>query len=234
MPLAEDIRSLRERVVGELVSAHDYYTYTTFAWRLVHKAIESKAKFTIRNKTTGTVTNQTELSAHLEEYVRKQLTAATFQQFISIFESFFFDLLRLWLTAFPQNLIGKKVDFKPILDAPDKDAIIQFAIGKELNEVLYERPSAWFAYREDKVKLGCPTADEIDRIAEAKASRDVLVHNRGMVGKIYEAKAGRFARYKDGEKVDIPEPYHRETWELLRKVVADVSSAAIAKAPLAA
>jgi hypothetical protein len=117
--------------------------------------------------------------------------------------------------------------------APDKDAIVQLAIGKELNEVMYERPTAWFAYLEDKVKLGCPSADEIDRIAEAKATRDVLVHNRGVVGKQYAVKAGRLARFQEGDPIDITEVYHRQTWELLRKVVANVSKAAFTKAPLA-
>lgn len=36
-------------------------------------------------------------------------------------------------------------------------------------------------------------------------------------------------RFKDGELLDIPEQYHRETWEMLRRVVADVCNAAIAK-----
>jgi len=47
-----------------------------------------------------------------------------------------------------------------------------------LNEVLYERPAEWFAYLQEKVKLGCPSAVEIERIAEAKATRDALIHNR--------------------------------------------------------
>ena len=55
-----------------------------------------------------------------------------------------------------------------------------------MNEVLYERPSGWFAYLETKVKLGCPSGEEIERIAEAKASRDVLLHKRGIAGKTYD------------------------------------------------
>jgi len=102
-------------------------------------------------------------------------------------------------------------------------------LNKELNEILYERPTGWFKYLEDKAKLGCPTPDEIDRIAEAKASRDVLVHNRGVASKIYESKAGALARHKDGQRMDISEQYHREIWELLRKVVTDMADAAIAK-----
>ena len=135
----------------------------------------------------------------------------------------------MWLTAFPKSLGKKMVDFKSILDLPDKEAIAQLVIGKELNEVLYERPSEWFAYLEERAKLGGQWNDEIEQIAEAKASRDVIVHHRKVANKIYEVKSGRLARFKDGELLDIPEQYHRETWEMLRRVVADVCNAAIAK-----
>jgi len=190
MALSNDIRTLRDRVETDLKVAHDYYMDTKFAWSMVDNAVAVGERFTIRNITTGTVTTQADLATKLGGYIAEQLTEATFQQFISIFENFFFDLLRLWLMAFPQSLVGKKVDFKAVLDAPDKDAITLLAVNKEPNELQYERPAAWFAYLEDRVKLGCPTADEIDRIAEAKASRDVLIHNRGVVNKTYESKAG--------------------------------------------
>jgi len=115
------------------------------------------------------------------------------------------------------------------LDAPDKDAITSLVVRRELNEVLYDRPAGWFDYLESKAKLGCPSVAEIERIAEAKASRDVLVHGRGIAGKTYESKAGNLARWKDGERIAITDQYHRETWSLLRKVIADVSNAGIAK-----
>jgi hypothetical protein len=95
----------------------------------------------------------------------------------------------------------------------------------------HDRPDEWFAYLEKLAKLGCPTESEIERIAEAKASRDLLVHNRGVANETYEDKAGKRARYKDGERIDIPEPYHLATWELIRKLVTDISDAASAKAP---
>lgn len=131
--------------------------------------------------------------------------------------------------AYPRSLIGKKIDIRTVLDSPDKEAILLSAVNKELNEVLYERPAGWFAYLDEKVKLGCPTADEADWIAEAKASRDALVHSQGIAGKSYLAKAGKLARFVEGERIEIPEQYHRQVWDLLRKVVADVSTAAAAK-----
>ena len=192
-------------------------------------AFRPATTFSLQNSATGTVTTHIDLPGKSRRYVAEQLAEATFQQFIAIFEIFYLDLLRLWLLAYPQSLSARKLDVKAILEAPDKDAIILIAVNRELTEILYDRPAGWFAYLEDKAKLGCPTADEIDWIAEAKASRDVLVHNRGVASKIYESKAGRNARYKDGERIDVPEPYHRQTWELIRKVVADISNAAIAK-----
>jgi hypothetical protein len=229
MALTDDIQALRERVLADLNNAHDYYADTKIAWALVRQVVVAGRKFTIRNRATGTVSTQDELAVKTRGYVAEQLAEANFQQFISIFENWFFDLLRLWLLAYPKNLIDKKVDFKEVLDAPDKDAITFLVVSKELNEVLYKKPAEWFSYLEAKAKLGCPTPEEIDRIAEAKASRDVLVHNRGIASKTYESKAGKPARYAAGQRIDIPEQYHRETWELIRKVVGDVSNAAMAK-----
>ena len=231
MALPDDISALRDRVLADLAAAHDYYTDTRIVWDMAQRIIAQGQRFTIRNKTTGTITTQVELAAKARGYVAGQLAESTFQQFISIFENFYIDLLRLWLTTYPGSLGKKTVELRAILELPDKDAITDFVVRKELNDVLYGRPTGWFTYLEEKAKLGCPATDEVDRIAEAKASRDVLVHNAGVANKIYELKAGVLARFHEGDRIDIPEHYHREIWELIRKIVTDVSDAAIAKAP---
>lgn len=120
MTLKEEIEALRDRVLPQLDSAHDYYADTRIAWRLVHKLIAAGHKFTVRNPTTGTVTTQADLASKARRYVAEQLTEATFQHFLFIFENFFFDLLRCWLTAFPQSLGGKQVDFKTALECRTK------------------------------------------------------------------------------------------------------------------
>lgn len=228
MALADDLRSLRDRAVSELIEAYDYYEDSKTAWRIAAGAIAGGQTLAHHSPVTGTVTTQTTLLAKGQRYLIEQLPEATFQQFLSIFESFLFDLLRLWLTAYPHSLASKKVDVQAILDAPDKDAILRDVVTRELHERAYDRPAEWFRYLEDRARLGCPTTGEIERIAEAKATRDVLIHNRGIANRIYVAKAGRLARYADGQRIDVSEPYHRGVWELLRKVAAD---AALAKGP---
>src|SRR5579862_7773546 len=112
MALAGDIQTLRDRVLAELNAAHDYYTDTKIAWDIVRQFTAAGRMFTIQNKATGTTTTQADLAGKARGYVAEQLTDATFQQFIAIFENYFFDLLHLWLMAYPKNLSGKKVDFK--------------------------------------------------------------------------------------------------------------------------
>ena len=163
------------------------------------------------------------------QYESGYLTTYTFQDFVSIFEAFVFDLLRLWLTAYPGSLSKKLLEFGTVLNAPNKAAITFAVVDKELNELKYDRVSAWFEYLEKIARLGCPSAEEIERLAEIKATRDILIHNKGIANPIYVSKAGRYARYKDGETMDIPEPYHRESWELIKKVIGDVSNAVLSK-----
>lgn len=230
MALADDLQTLRERVVTELTSAYDYYADTKSAWRIVHRSIATGHTFIVRNMTTGTITTHADLANRARGYIAKEVVESTFQQFISIFEGFYFELLRLWLTAYPQSLGKKTASFKSILELPDKAAIVDSVIRRELIEIVYDRPTEWFAYLNVKVQLGCPTPDEIEQIAEAKATRDIFVHNGGIANQMYQSKAGAKARFQPGQRMDIPEHYHRQTWELVHKLVLDLANAAIAKA----
>ncbi len=253
MALADDVRALRDRALGELKAAHDYFSDTNIAWAIVRESVRAGNKFTIKttpdvaialeppedsvnsmvlhSNETGTVTTEAELVGRARKYTKRQLPEATFQQFISIFEAFLVDFMRSWLFAYPGSLGNKQVDFAKVLKLPDKDAIIRLVVDKELNEVAYSAPADWFKYMNKRTGLGVPTEDEIKKLAEAKASRDVLVHNRGVANKSYELKAGSFARYRSGQRIDIPSDYHGAIWNLVRKMVVDISSAAIAKLP---
>ncbi len=104
MDLADNIQSLRDRTQADLNSAHDYYIDTQTAWSLVQAIIAAGQTFSNQNRGTGTITSQVDLAAKSEGYIAIQLAEATFQQFLSIFENFYFDLVRLWLTAYPESL----------------------------------------------------------------------------------------------------------------------------------
>jgi hypothetical protein len=117
-----------------------------------------------------------------------------------------------------------------VFSAASLDELRVAAVERELHELSYKKVRDWFAYLVDLVNLNCPSDDEIEKLAEIKATRDVFVHGREFAGPIYEERAGVKKRCKAGEKLDIPEHYHRESWNLIRRVVTDVSVAAAKKA----
>jgi hypothetical protein len=232
MALVDDIRALRTRTVAELTAAHDYYTDTVQVWAFFRAAVATGYTSSYTSPVTSTTTTQIELMSRIPGYIKRELAESTFNNFLAIFEAFFADFVRAWLRAYPQNLLSADpVPVDVILESPDKAAITDFLIDRAIVGVLYKKPADWFAWVEKRLKLGCPAADEIARFAEAKATRDVIMHNRGVVNDVYVTKAGALARYAAGEFIDLPDPYHRDVWGVLLKIVADLAAAVCAKFP---
>lgn len=57
----------------------------------------------------------------------------------------------------------------------------------------------------------------------------MLVHNKGIANAVYVSKSKGWARFSDADKLEIPEHYHRESWQLTKQVISDVADAAIKK-----
>jgi hypothetical protein len=174
MPLADEIRVIRDRALAELTAAHDYHEDSEQAWVFIDREITTAGRrFAYPNPVTGTVTTEAELATRIGGYVKGRLRESTFQTFLAVFEVFFSDLVRTWLRACPHALADKSdVAVDVILDAPDKPAIVDFLIDRAVGGLFYKKPADWFAYLEKRLRLGCPSADEITQLAEAKATRD--------------------------------------------------------------
>ena len=230
MPLADDIRALRDRTRAELNAVYDYLFHSEQAWLLARAGLLANPTQTLQTPETGTVVTGAELAALSARYTEKVLRESTFQQFLSVFEVFVGDLLRLWLSAHPRAIGAKALKFEDALDAGDLPTLVSRLVDHEVAEVTYRSPRVVFQYLERRIGLPLPAAADIDRLAEAKATRDVLVHNRGVINAAYLLKAGALARHTDGQLVDIPNPYHRDRWEVVAKLVEDFAAGALAKA----
>jgi len=229
MALIKHIIQLRDDSISSLNASHNYYTHTKSVWQLIQRMERKGHKFTIRNQATNNTVDQTELSGLAQGYITDFLASATFQHFVSVFEQFVNDLLCLWLTEYPDNLSRSKLEFQTVLDSSDRDALVGIIVQKHVHKLTYERLADWFKYLEGIAKLGCPNQDQIEQLSEVKASRDVLVHNNGITNSIYVDKSYGRARYPEGDKLELPEPYHLASWELIKQVVNDVANAVIKK-----
>jgi hypothetical protein len=233
VPLADRIRDLSNRSLTDLAAARAYFEHTKAVWRLAQELTGLGHSFSIPVSQTDMIITLPELAAQAQGYVALYLAESVFQHFVALLEEFIFELLRLWLSAYPggiPNKDKKSVELATVIDAPDREAILQVVIDRELNALKYERLTAWFRYLNDRVKLGCPSDEQIERFAEIKASRDILAHNRGAVNQTYLDKAGRNARYDLGQRLEVPEPYLHDAWLLIRGIVQDITTAAMAKA----
>ncbi len=58
----------------------------------------------------------------------------------------------------------------------------------------------------------------------------MLIHNRGIVNRAYLEKTGTRARFTDGDRLDVPEPYLLASFKLVQGVIGDMAASAVAKA----
>ncbi len=227
--LLNNLQEIERQTLSSLDAAHDYFIHSKRVWLLLQQEVRKGRKFTIRNQTTGNQIHEQDLLAKGQAYLTDYLLPSTLQHLVSLFEHYVFELLRVWLVNNPKSLSGKQVKFEAVLTT-GRAGIIQAVVEKELNDVKFGGIVDWFRYLKSLVSLNRPGEQDINNLAEIKASRDILVHNNGIVNETYVRKAGTCARYKDGEKLLISEQYLREVWEIIRRVVQDLSTATQKKA----
>jgi hypothetical protein len=231
MPLRDDIEQARDRALSALKDAHDYFTYTKDAWRTIQQDIQRKGrKLTWTNTSTSTSVTENDVASHAQRYVEIELASSSLQHFVSIFENFFFEIARAWTLAHPERLSKRQLSGEIILRLADKAAMIETLVEKELQDVFYDRPANWFEYIKTLTKIASPSEADSKQFAEIKATRDVFVHGQGIANAFYVDKAGSLARSQSGNPLDIPGPYHQQSWDLICKLVRDIGTEMATKA----
>jgi hypothetical protein len=246
MPLAEDVRGLADRILVRLDEARNFYLHTRQAWRVVQQLAYEGHAVGIVDTVSGLEVPATDLEPLAQRYVTVHLAESAFRSLSGFLEDWICGLARLWLTAYPRQIDAAyneaadrtraqrreeiQVPLSEILASPDMAAVIGDVVERVVRDLAYRRPDQWFRFIDNRVNLGCP--DEAQRVAlcEMKAARDVLEHNRGVVGQDYLEKAGAAARFAVDETVEIDEPYLLDRFTLLRNVIEAMADAAIRRA----
>jgi hypothetical protein len=230
MSLADQIRDLADRVQEGLRISWDFYDHTSASWEATKEFAQAGHAVNIRARETGATLGAADVDLMAQRYVKVNLAEAVFKDLASLLEDWVFGLLELWLLAYPKGIPNKErkpVPLADLLEATDLDALIRDVVRREVLSIAYKRPDDWFEYLDNRVDLGCPTADRIQDLAEIKVSRDVLVHNRGIVNKAYLEKTGDRARFTEGDRLDVPEPYLLASLRLVQGVIGDMAASAI-------
>lgn len=221
------LEELERRSLRELIQAHDYFVDTRQAWKFVLLAANRGQAFSVRNMTTNTTTTPDQLAEKARNYSTHLIAEATFCQFIETFDGFCFDLMRIWLMNDPRSIGSHQVTLKEVLEAERTEDIVLHVVNKTLNELSYKRPKDWFDFLKVRTSIDVLSIQEIERFAEAKATRDILIHNRKIANQTYVSKAGKAARFVSGETVEVSDQYHATTWNLLQELIKKLVSKGI-------
>jgi hypothetical protein len=158
-----------------------------------------------------------------ENYDANMLDNHIFPNLLNRFEYCYFDLIRLILTHNPKHISEKKqIEVGKIIEANCFEEIIDYIINNEIHELSYKPLEDWFDYLESLINIDLPSEDDIKLLSEAKACRDILVHNSGIVNDMYIKKSGSKSQFELGEDVVISQDYFQSTWVLVNKILKDI------------
>jgi hypothetical protein len=166
----------------------------------------------------------------LEEALENGLARNSLISAVAIIESYLADVLRCVLLAFPEkiNKKDKKVDFALILDVGDLNALLLRIIDREIYSVFFLAPERYFDYVENILSINIPQSAK-DCYTEIKATRDLLVHNDGIINETYLRKAGKQARGGLGQRIPVDEMYIDQAFGIMKKLVKTLYSESVRK-----
>lgn len=203
----------------------EFRAFTQFSYLQFNSAIANGFKVTTHLEPIGKVVNQEQIHNKIAQYEASFLPKLSLQHSVSIFESWLFDLLRHLLSDKNRLNKNRKIEVVEITNSSSLEDLLSKVIESELNEIKYKKPTDWFTYLNKFVDINLPTTEEIEKISEIKASRDVLVHNEGISNSKYIEKSGKFTRAPEGKELCFDHNYVYESWRVLNKVIAEVGKA---------
>lgn len=236
--LLHNVESLRISAFHELVNIYMFMAFTEQAIERYPPNVSNdkereQFKLTLEDVNITIVGTTDEILARFNHYKQSYLYNLILRLIVSHFESIFFNLLSILLTHYPKHLISKtdrkQIDIKEVINSCDKNEIVKHIIEKQLDGLKYKRVREWFEYLYDIVNIKHLSDEDIGRFAEIKATRDLLVHNEGIVNKIYIDKAGKYHRAKEGEKIEVTHNYIVNSYKLINKTREHVFTETINK-----
>jgi len=230
VPNVKLFRRPRSRVIREL---NNIVVVTGIARNAVEDARQTlqsgtrtKLRFqvpSVKGEQVVAARKRSKILSLLEQAVSRDLFSQALIPAVAVTEGYLAHMLRLVLRAFPKKIgvSEKKVDLAVILEAEDLDNLLDAIILKQINSAFYASPSKYFEYIESVLSISIPASHKA-AYSEVKATRDIYVHNGGIVNQLYLQKAGGLARAGDGDPLPLDEEYFSKAITCMKGVVKSV------------
>lgn len=165
-----------------------------------------------------------------EELEKNYLATSCIEKLVSIYENFLFDVMKEIYIAYPQKLSSQKqIPISQVLEAVSKEELIYITIARELNEVKYESLSNWHSKISNLFAIDPINEDLTKEVVEIKSTRDLLVHNNGIINNIYLSKTKEKARGEIGETISCEGDYFKDSWGIVVKLMTEIKESILKK-----
>jgi hypothetical protein len=135
-------------------------------------------------------------------------------QLVTITEALLGDVVRAVVVRYPQKLGGKRtIQLQAVLEAQSLEEVHIRATDSLLNELSYKSPLDFASSLDELLSINLLECPAFHKYVELKATRDIHVHNRGIVNETYLKKAGSHARARDKVILPVDIPYFLESYE---------------------
>lgn len=175
------------------------------------------------DKTTmlgNTEYSKTDILNKLELLANDKLALNGIYQLVTIIEALLGDLVRMVIIKFPKK-VGPKRNLKSneLLNCTSiEDLHIQIA-SSILNEMFYKSPKEFAEESKQFLSINLLECPSYHKYIEMKATRDIHIHNLGIVNDTYLIKASSHARAKLNENLPVNTYYYMECYEACLQLV---------------
>jgi len=223
--LADEVHNLQ---VDFLRRINDSYIFAQQAVPLLQEAqqelglaAESKKKYYVPSLAVGKRKFAERTDAQLREiysrFIERELYENLIVTAVSQFESFLFSALRLIIFRYPKKLnlnvggleIEKTIPLDLLLNADSKEDAVRQVIEQTLNRISYAGPTAYLGYLKGITHVDT-TDTAFNDFFEIKATRDLIIHNLGVINETYLTKvreADKTPRGPIGDRIPIDDLY---------------------------
>jgi hypothetical protein len=177
-----------------------------------------------------TARKRTKIIRLLHDAIDEGLAKSSIVSAVAITENYLAEMLGLVLRAFPDKLKGhdKKIELELVLNSNNLDNLFLEIIDRQIHSVFFAGPEKYFQYVENTLSIKIPESSK-ERYAEVKATRDLIVHNEGVINATYIRKAGKLARGKVGDTIPVDEMYFDPAIRTMKKLVNVIYSRSLKK-----
>lgn len=137
---------------------------------------------------------------------------------ITRFEDFISDFIKYLYLKYPKKYLDNQTICFSEISQSNLSEIRGKIIDREIDEMMRKSYMDWFdLFKEHNMNLAC-CKEECNFLTELYATRNVIVHNCGIVNEQY-LKNAKFTEYKLGEKVKVDDDFIKKSFECIKTIM---------------